>query len=395
MTTVLRTILLINAMNLRSLPSRLGTSMVVVVGIAGVVTVLVSLLAMARGFETTLRETGKHDRALVLRTGSNSEINGNMPIEQYPIVSHVEGVKKADGNPLASMETFVTAKLPDKDGSDLYSVPMRGVGERSFAVRPELEVVEGRILEAGKFELMAGRNVSQKIRGLDVGDTIKIRGIDWAVVGRFTTDGSAYESELWADERLIAELNGRGNTFSSMLVQLESPADFDHFEAQLKQDPRLTADAYRERDYYGNQSESTTQLIKSVGILIGTIMSIGAVFAAFNTMYAAVSVRKIEIAMLKAMGFSKLPIASSVLVECTLLALIGGTVGGLITYFVFNGYTASTVGGTYTQVSFSFLVTQDILLTGIVLAVALGLIGGSVPAFSALKVPIVEGLKES
>ncbi len=390
----LRTLILINQMNLQSLPARLGTSIVVVVGIAGVVAVLVSLLAMARGFETTLKETGKPDRVLVLRAGSNNEINGNMPIEHYPIMSYMKGIKRDGEKPLASLETFVTAKLPDQEG-ELFSVTMRGIGERSFAVRPELEVIDGRRLEPGKFELMAGRNAAKKIRGLDVGGTIKIRGIEWRVVGQFTTGGSAYESELWADERLIAELNGRGNTFSSMLVRLESPADFDHFQDQLQKDPRLIASAYREKDYYGKQSENTSLMIRSVGILIGTIMSIGAIFAAFNTMFAAVSSRRIEIAMLKAMGFGKFPIATSVLLECMLLALVGGLIGGLITYVLFNGYTASTVGGSYTQVSFNFLVTNDILVTGIALAMFLGLIGGSIPAFRALNVPIVEGLKES
>lgn len=388
-----RIIIAISWMNIKTIGNRLGSSIVIVVGIGGVVAVLVSLLAMAQGFETTLKETGRSDRALVLRAGSNSEINGNVPLDQYPIIGLLPGVDQIDGSPNTSMETFVTVKLAEKGSGALSSLPMRGVGAGSFTVRPEITIVKGRRLETGKFELLAGIGAASRLEGFEVGHSINIRGTDWRVVGHFDAGGSAYESEIWVDERLLAELYNRGGTFSSMLVQLKTSADFERFQSEVESDKRLTVRVLRESDYYAAQSEGTTQLITGVGVLIGIIMSIGAVFSALNTMYSAISTRAVEIATLRALGFGALPVFSTVMVEALVLALIGGIIGGLLTYFVLNGYSVSTAGGTYTQVSFAFRVTPELLLVGVKVAVALGLIGGAIPAMSAIRSSIVDGLK--
>jgi len=281
------------------------------------------------------------------------------------------------------------------ESDEVSSLPMRGVSEKAGQVRPEFSVTKGRQLEFGKFELIAGAGAALRIDGLDVGDTIRIRGDNWFVAGHFSTEGSAYESELWVDERLLAQLHNRGNTFSSMLVQLDSEQDFDSFQDQVATDRRLGARVLRETDYYSAQSEDTTQLIEGIGLLVGIIMSIGAIFAAFNTMYSALSSRTVEIATLKALGFSRGPIFFSVLIESMLLGLLGGITGGLITYLALNGYTVSSVGATFTQVSFAFMVTSELLVLGIVMAVILGLIGGSVPGVSAVRRPIVIGLKKT
>jgi putative ABC transport system permease protein len=387
--------LVISWMNLKNITTRLGSSLVIVIGIGGVVAVLVSLLSMANGFESTMKGTGRAARVLVLREGSTSEINGNMPLNQYAIISNKTGVAKIDDEPVAAMETFVTVKLKERAGNEVSSLPMRGVGEKSFLVRPELAVVKGRMLEYGKYELLAGAGAALRIDGLDVGRTITIRGDNWLVVGHFSTAGSAYESELWADERLLAELHNRGNTFSSMLVQLNSEQDFDSFRDQVVNDRQLAARVLRESDYYSAQAKDTTVLIRGVGLLVGSIMSIGAVFAAFNTMYSALSTRTVEIATLKALGFSRGPIFLSVLVESMLLGLLGGMTGGLITYLTLNGYTVSTAGGTFTQVNFDFMVTAELLVSGIFIAVVLGLIGGTIPAMSAVRRPIVIDLRKT
>ena len=388
-----RIILAISWMNLKTIRNRLGASIVIIVGIGGVVAVLVSLLAMAKGFEETLKETGRPDRALVLRAGSNSEINGNVPLDQSPIISFLPGVNQIDGQPNTAMETFVTVKLPKKANGELSSIPMRGVGKGSYRVRQEFSIVRGRKLAAGKLELLAGVGATARLEGLEVGSLVNIRGTDWLIVGHFTTNGSAYESEIWVDERLLAELYNRGSTFSSMLVQLESSSDFDRFKTAVENDKRLTTRVVRESDYYSAQSQATTELITGVGLIIGTIMSIGAVFAALNTMYSAISTRTVEIATLKALGFEALPIFFTVLMEALILALIGGAFGGLCTFAMLNGYSVSTVGGTYTQVSFAFMVTGELLILGIGIALCLGLIGGLPPAFSAVRMSIVDGLK--
>lgn len=380
--------------NLKSLQNRIGPSLVIVVGIAGVVAVLVSLLAMAKGFQGTFQETGRSDRALILRAGSTSELNGNMLLEHYQIVALKAGIAQHDGQPLASRETFIPIKLPAISSDELTSTVLRGANEFSMLVRPEMEIIEGRTNDPNKFELLVGVGAARQIESLEVGNTINIKGTPWLVAGHFAADGSAYESEIWAGERLVAEFGRRGGTFSSMLVQLESEAAFDGFADDVRNDKRLTAWAQKESEYYAAQSESTTQLINAVGILIGVIMSIGAIFAALNTMYAAVSTRTVEIATLRALGFRRLPIFITVISESMILALLGGAVGGGLSYLALNGYRASSAGGAFNQVSFQFQVTPELLTTGLIISLLLGLIGGSIPAISAVRMSIIDGLKK-
>ncbi len=379
--------------NLKNLPDRLGASLVVVVGIAGVVAVLVSLLAMAHGYEQTLGKTGKSSRALVLRAGSNSELNGGLLLDQFPIISNKMGIASDDGGPLSTMETYVTVKLNEIGTEERSSLPMRGISENSFRVRPEVQVSKGRKPVPGKFELIAGVSAAERLEGLTVGETISIRGTRWQVVGHFTADRGAYESEIWVDERLLAGLHNRGPTFSSVLVQLESELDFDLLVTQFRDDRRLNLHVIRESDYYSAQSSDTTQLIETVGVLIAAIMSIGAVFAALNTMYAAIAARTLEIATLKALGFKPLAIFVTVIVESLILCLLGGAIGSAFSYLFFNGYRVATAGGSFNKVSFDFMVTPELLLTGLVLAGTLGLVGGIIPAYGAVRMSIVEGLK--
>ena len=312
---IARLISALSLINLKSLPDRSGASLVVVVGIAGVVAVLVSLLAMAHGYEETLGKTGRTDRALLLRSGALLELSGGTNIDEFPIISRKTGIARVDEKPLAAMETYVTVKLKEIGSDQLASVPMRGISEDSFRVRPEVKISKGRRPDSGKLELLAGASVAERLHGLSVGDITPIRGTDWKVVGHFTAAGGAYESEIWAVERLLAGLHNRGPTFSSALVQLESEHDFDFLVEQLEDDRRLTARAIRESDYYSAQSKQTTQLIQSVGILIAVIMSVGAIFAALNTMYAAIAARRLEIATLKALGFRPMAIFFTVVLE--------------------------------------------------------------------------------
>ncbi|MBP19923.1 MAG: hypothetical protein CMQ21_13655 [Gammaproteobacteria bacterium] len=391
---IARLISALSLINLKSLPDRSGASLVVVVGIAGVVAVLVSLLAMAHGYEETLGKTGRTDRALLLRSGALLELSGGTNIDEFPIISRKPGIARVDDKPLAAMETYVTVKLKEIGSDQLASVPMRGISEDSFRVRPEVKISKGRRPDSGKLELLAGASVAERLHGLSVGDITPIRGTDWKVVGHFTAAGGAYESEIWADERLLAGLHNRGPTFSSALVQLESEHDFDFLVEQLEDDRRLTARAIRESDYYSAQSKQTTQLIQSVGILIAVIMSVGAIFAALNTMYAAIAARRLEIATLKALGFRPMAIFFTVVLEALTLSLLGGVIGAGTTYLFFNGYRVSTAGGSFMKVSFDFMVTQELLVIGISLAAMLGVIGGAIPAFSAVRRSIIDGLRE-
>ena len=383
-------------MSLRSLPNRLMPTSIIVIGIAGVVAVLLALLSLASGFESTLKSTGQDNRAIVLRAGSTSEINGSLSINQYNVIKDLAGVARANDKKLAAKETFVTVNLPKKDNSADASVPMRGISAESFLVRPEVNLVSGRNVELGKHELIAGVSAAGQIAGIEVNSTLMIRGVEWKVVGVFSAEGGAFESELWVDQKLLAAAWNRGETFSSMLVQLTSSEQFPQFEQQVRSDKRLTANAIRESSFYAEQSKTTTGLITAISLLIGAIMSIGAVFAALNSMYSAISARTTEIATLKALGFHRAPILLSVLIESALMASIGAVLGGLFVYSTLNGAgvsTAAATSSTFTQIAFEFMVTPTLLLAGVCLAIALGLVGGFFPALHAVRRPIVEGLR--
>ena len=389
---MLRQICSIVALNLQQIPARLGASLVVLVGMAGVVAVTVALLAIASGFEATLAGTAHADRVLILRAGSTLELNGSIPRGDASVIEHLPGIARDAQGPLLAGETFVTMSLSRRGGTDDGMVPLRGVSPRSFDVRPELTIVRGRRLEFGRFELIAGAGVAAEFDGLDIGDTVSVKGSTWEVVGHFET-GGAQDSELWADVDAVNPIWGRGNTYSALYAQLDSAASFDMLENALASDRRLTTSIRRETDYYAAQSRNTHRLMSTIAVLVTVITAIGAVFAALNTMYAAVSSRSVEIATLRALGFGRLPIVVSVIAESLVLALAGAIGGAALAYAAFNGYEASTMGGTYTQVAFAFDVSLPILALGLGIALLLGLIGGLAPAVRAARQPIVAGLR--
>lgn len=387
-----RQVLSITVLNLQQIPSRLGASFVVFVGMAGVVAVTVALLAMARGFEATLAGPAHADRVLILRGGSTLELNGSVPRGDASVVEHLPGIARDAKGPRIAGETFVTMSLRRRGGTDDGMVPFRGVSPRSFDVRPELAIVHGRNLVFGKLELIAGTGAASEFDGLDIGDTVSVKGSAWKVVGHFQA-GGAQDSELWADVDTVNPAWGRGSTFSTLYAQLDSAGSFDTLQDALASDKRLTTSIWRETDYYAAQSRNTHRMMSAVAVLVTVIIAIGAVFAALNTMYAAVSTRTVEIATLRALGFDRLSIVVSVLAESLTLALAGAIVGAALAYSAFNGYEASTLGGTYTQVAFSFDVSLSILALGLGIAVLLGLIGGLAPAVRAARRPIIAGLR--
>ncbi|MCH7817016.1 MAG: ABC transporter permease [Proteobacteria bacterium] len=383
----------ISLMNLRNIPQRWGPSIVIVVGIAGVVTVLVAMLAMAKGFETTLQSAGHDDRVIVMSAGSESEMTSGLTIEQANIIENKPGILRIERNSLMAREIYVIADIRKRGSSTSANLPMRGIDENSSRIRSEMTIVAGRDLEFGRFEIIAGESAASQFQGLEIGNSVPIRGADWEVVGLFSTGGSVFESEVWVDQQILGASLNRGPGFSSVTVQLQSPQDFDAFVASLESDRRLPVNAVRESEYYAGQSENLTQLITIFGYAVAAIMAIGAIFAALNTMYSAVATRSVEIATLRALGFGRAPIVISVMLEALLLALLGGVVGSVLTYFVFNGYTVSTLGDSFSQVSFDFRVTSDLLMQGIVGSCILGILGGLLPAVSAARQPITVALR--
>jgi len=374
------------------LPQRWGASSVIVIGIAGVVGVLVAMLAMGEGFKATLDRTGSDATAIVLRGGSQAETNSVITRDQLPLISALDGIAKgSDGKPLASPELSQVVNLPSKsDGTD-SNVQFRGVGPDAWALRPDLKIVEGRKFGGGLRELVAGRGAQKQFRGLDVGKQLKLANQMWTVVGIFAANDS-HDSELWADAEVLGPAYQR-QSFQSVTVKLDGKTGFPRLKAALAADPRLKLDVQTTHDYYAKQSEQLTKLITILGTVIGAIMAIGAVFGALNTMYAAVAGRAREIATMRALGFRGLPVVVAVMLETMLLALLGGLLGAAIAWLVFNGYTVSTLGNNFSQVVFQFKVSPALLWSGLKWALGIGLVGGLFPALRAARLPVTEALR--
>jgi putative ABC transport system permease protein len=366
-----------------------------VVGIAGVVGVLVAMLAMGEGFQSTLQQTGSDDTAIVLRGGSNAELNSVLDRDSINVILQAPGVaRSADGKPVASAEQSVVANLPKRsDASVEANVPIRGVGDEAWILRPNVKIVQGRRFKPGLRELVVGQGAMRQFAGLDVGSRLRLAGQEWSIVGEFAS-GDSHDSELWGDAQTVASAYRRGSSAQSVTVRLTSPQAFDTFKAALSSDPRLKVDVSTTREYFSKQSESLTKVIRIVGITVGVIMAIGAIFGALNTMFAAIASRAREIATLRAIGFRGLPVVVSVLMETMLLALLGGVLGGLISWLIFNGYTASTLGANFSQVVFQFKVSPELLWLGIKWAMAIGFVGGLFPAVRAARLPVTTALRE-
>lgn len=378
----------ITLMNLRNLTSRLGSSSVIVVGIAGVVAVLVGLLSMAVGFTRALETTSFENRALVLRDGSNSELSSGLDVAAYNIVSRLEGIRVASG------ELYVIADIPKQETGTPANLVIRGMREAGIEVRPEVSVVAGRMFEPGRSELLAGVKAVAEFEGLELGSKVEFRASSWTVVGHFETGGSAYESEVWVDLPVAQANFRRGGFLSSMRVLLDESVDVAELARRITADPRLDLKLVTEEEFYAGQAEDRAALINTFGYSVGVIMAIGAVFAALNTMYSAVSSRTVEIATLRALGFGALPVVVSVIIEALALALFGGLLGAAVVYLLFDGYTASTLNNaSFSQVAFDFAVTPGLLKTGVIWALGLGFLGGLFPAVRAARLPITTALR--
>jgi putative ABC transport system permease protein len=385
--------LAVTAMNLQTLPQRLGASSVIVIGIAGVVAVLVSVLAMGVGFRHTLADSGRADRAIILRGGSDAELNSNLTREEIDIISNAPGIAKdAQGKALLSNELVTVANVPKMDTGTDANVTLRGVGAKLLEVRPELKIVSGRMFQPAVRELIAGLGATKQFRGLAVGSTLHLRNADWTVTGIFTSNGDVHESELLADVDTVGSAIERSG-YSSAIGLLDNAAAFGGFKDSLTTDPRLKVDVQRETDYYAEQSKGLAKTINIVGNTVAIIMAIGAMFGALNSMYSAVAARSLEIATLRAIGFGGLPIVLSVMIEALALSLLGGIIGASLAWLFFNGHTVSTLGGAFAQVVFQLTVTRALIVTGIIWACLIGLLGGFFPALRAARLPVVEALR--
>ncbi len=384
----IRQTLAVTWQSLINLPQRTASSLVAVTGVAGVVLVFVAVLSMAYGFQKTLAGGGSDSNMIVLRSGASSEMDSGLSGDQTRIIKDVPSVEFAAG------ELFVLATLPRRSNGSDSNVPVRGVEPASRDIRGTIELVEGRWFEEGKQELVVGVGAHSQF-DVDVGSSIRLGQQDWAVTGRFSADGGLAESELWADARVLQGAYRRGNNFSVVQVRLDDPASAQSFKDQLTEDPRLSLKIASEQEFYSEQSQILSTLIRVVGYGVAILMALGAVFGALNTMYTAVSDRAREIGTLRALGFSSSSIVVSVMVEALILALAGGLIGGAAAYLVFNGFTVSTLNyASFSQVVFGFAVTPQLLTQGIVMALVIGFIGGLMPALRAARMPVSMALRQ-
>lgn len=386
------------SVGISTLTQRLGSSAVIVVGIAGVVGVLVALLAMAEGYAQTLRNSGSLDTAIVMRGASANEVSSSLSredlvqIEQAPGVAH-----NAKGEPIVSAESVVAANLPVRGSKtgDEGSAQVRGISEAAFAVRPNVKIIEGKSFQPGLREIIVGKGAVRQFEGLKVGSTLKLGNQPWTIVGIFAS-GDAMESELWADANVVNDTYRRGAGRNSATVKLESAAAISTFSAALDANPQLKVKATTTLEFFAKQSEQMTKTLRIIGIVVGSIMAVGAVFGALNTMFAAVATRAREIATLRAIGFRGVPVVVAVMLETSLLALIGGLIGGLVAFLLFNGYEASTMAaGSVGKLSFNLAVSPGLLWEGIKWALGIGFVGGLFPAVRAASLPVTTALREA
>ena len=380
--------------NVRSVRARWTSAIVAVLGIAGTVGVFVAVLSLARGFRATLVSSGSYDNAIVLRAGATAEIMSGMTLDAVRIVQDEPGVARLNGAPLVTAEVVVVAPFPLRTTGTDANVQVRGVSANVLTVRRNIRIIDGQMFRPGLSELVVGRNAMNTYAGLTVGNKVRFGGGEWTVAGVFDAGGSAFDSEVWCDARVLDDVYKRpNNIFQSATVHLSSPDAFQTFKDAVSKDPKLNLDVSREIDYYAKQSEMMTRLITVLGGLVAAVMGIGAVFGALNTMYSAVAERGREIAVMRALGFGAIAVVISFLVEALLISFVGGALG-CAAVLPLNGFTTSTINWqTFSHLAFAFRITPDLLVGGIVFALIMGLAGGLLPAIHAALRPISAALR--
>ncbi|HYI09992.1 MAG TPA: ABC transporter permease [Thermoanaerobaculia bacterium] len=391
----LRQIAALITFNIRTLRGRLGSASAAVFGIAGVVAVLVGVLSIGEGFRRVMVVEGSPDTALVLRSGADNEMSSVLGRNDVDIIRDAPGVARdREGKPLMSPELFVIVDLPKRSTQTPANVPLRGVQQGAFAIRPEVKIIEGRLFGWGKNEVIVGRGAHAEFGGTEVGSELRFGTNVWKVVGIFEANGSISESELWSDAAVLGPAYQRAASHSIVIAKLASAGTFQQFKDALTTNPSLSVQVQSETEYYESQSRTLRQLVTGLAFIVCSLMGLGAIFGALNTMYTAVAARAREIATLEALGFGGFAVMMSVIFEALLLALTGGILGAVLAYLAFDGYRAATMNWqTFSQVAFAFDVTPRLMMWAAIYALLIGLIGGFFPAIRAARMPVAMALR--
>ncbi|MBC3766834.1 ABC transporter permease [Neptunicella marina] len=382
------------SMNIRSLPRRLWMSLAMVLASAVVVAILLAFLAMAKGFESTMQSAGANDVAFIIRGGSAAELNSVLGRDQVNLLENAPGIAKDEQGPIVSAELYVIVDGKKRSSGTKANLPLRGLDLRGVNMRKNFALEQGRMFTPGTNEVIVGAGVLRQFSGFDLGSEIRSGRNSWKVVGVFSTGGNVFESEIWADAKVVQNLYNRGSSYQSMRAQLEPNADIQAIKDYVKNDPRLNQDVQTEADYFSEQGKSLSY-IAIFGRIISTIMALGALAGALNTMYTSVSDRAKEIATLRAIGFSHMSAFIGTLAEAMVLAALGGLFGVIAAYLFFDGMNASTLGGSFTQVVFSFNLTTELITQGAILALIIGFFSGVFPAWRAAKTPVIVAFQSS
>jgi len=381
--------------NIRSVRARWTSTIVAVLGIAGTVGVFIAMLSLARGFQATLVASGSPDNALIVRAGATSEMTSGVPLDSVKIIQDAPGIARGANGPMVTPESVLMAPIPLLSTGTEANVELRGVSPNVLEIRKQVKIVQGRMFRAGLAEVVVGKNANTTYSGLRLGQSIALGTVRWQVVGVFDAGGSSFDSEVWGDAHLLSAAYSRpDNNFQSVTVHLTSPDALGQLKDSVTTDPRLNVDVMREIDYYAKQSTSLTTLITRLGGFVAMIMAIGAVFGALNTMYSAVADRGREIATMRALGFGGPSVVFSFLIEALLISFVGGVLGCLAVLRL-NGLTTSTINfQTFSNLAFAFKITPDLLVKGVVFALAMGVFGGIFPAIRAASLPVATALRE-
>jgi ABC-type lipoprotein release transport system permease subunit len=381
--------------NLRSLRQRPVATVMTAVGMSLVVAVFIAMMALSNGFRAALSRTGSTENVILLRKGANQEMYSGISREGARIVTGLPFVATGDdGLPMVSPETYVVIPLQRANERGLANVVARGVSLRAFDVRKDVEISEGRAFRSGVREIVVGEKFTQRFANSGISDRISFAGEEWTIVGHFTAGGSSFESEIWGENEQFMPVF-RGQIFQSVTFQLKDPSAFEGVQEMLENDSRLSVDAYQERDYYVNQSTILGQVLSYIAVFIASIMAVGAVFGAINTMYAAVASRAPEIGVLLTLGFKRRNVLMSFLAEAALIALLGGAIGCLMALPINGLVTSTTNWNTFSEIAFAFRVTPSLLLSGLAFSVVMGLVGGLFPAWKAARANVVDSLREA